>query len=300
MMNKIPIFLPSDNNYATFVATTIASICDNTKSFCEFYILDSGISEQNEDKICKLKNKFSNFSIEFIKIVPEQAFKNFQVPNNLNISTYNRLLIPNLKPSLTKVLYLDTDTITLGDISELYNIPLDGYALGASWDKSRVLYNTDTKCLMELSEDYKYFNAGVLVIDIQKWLELDIISELFKIAKKYESRIKHADETLLNKYFDNNYKILDIKYNYLDYDCLNSPTHEVCTRHFATPMKPWNSNFSMLGNKIEKLKNFDDFWIYAKMTEFRQELEEKYKFEINNNSFKKRMNLIIQKKTNYD
>ena len=44
-MYRIPIFLSSDNNYAPFVATTIASICDNTKSFCDFYILDGGIEE---------------------------------------------------------------------------------------------------------------------------------------------------------------------------------------------------------------------------------------------------------------
>ena len=42
-MSNIPIFLSSDDNYAPFVATTIASICDNTKSFCEFYVLDGGI-----------------------------------------------------------------------------------------------------------------------------------------------------------------------------------------------------------------------------------------------------------------
>jgi len=50
-MYRIPIFLSSDNNYAPFVATTIASICDNTKSFCDFYILDGGIEEENKEKI---------------------------------------------------------------------------------------------------------------------------------------------------------------------------------------------------------------------------------------------------------
>ena len=67
-MSNIHIFLSSDNNYAPFVATTIASICDNTKSFCDFYILDSGIEEEeeeeeNKEKICQLKTKFNNFSI---------------------------------------------------------------------------------------------------------------------------------------------------------------------------------------------------------------------------------------------
>ena len=49
--NKIPIFLASDNNYAPFVATTIASICDNTKSFCDVYVLDGGITKENQSKI---------------------------------------------------------------------------------------------------------------------------------------------------------------------------------------------------------------------------------------------------------
>ena len=49
--NNIPIFLSSDNNYAPFVATTIASICDNTKSFCEFYILDGGITQEIKSTI---------------------------------------------------------------------------------------------------------------------------------------------------------------------------------------------------------------------------------------------------------
>ena len=50
-MSNIPIFLASDNNYAPFVATTIASICDNTKSFCNFYILDGGISKKIRIKL---------------------------------------------------------------------------------------------------------------------------------------------------------------------------------------------------------------------------------------------------------
>ena len=66
-MTNIPIFLPSDNNYAPFLATTVVGILKNTKSFIDFYVLDSGISEENQEKIRSLKNFFPNFSIEFIK-----------------------------------------------------------------------------------------------------------------------------------------------------------------------------------------------------------------------------------------
>ena len=129
--NNIPIFLSSDNNYAPFVATTIASICDNTKSFCEFYILDGGITQENQEKICKLKVQFNNFSIEFIKIDVEKTFKNIDYKNTCNyvtISTYNRFLIPMLKLNTDKAIYLDVDVIVIGDILKFYEQDFSVYS----------------------------------------------------------------------------------------------------------------------------------------------------------------------------
>src|SRR5574344_2544565 len=125
MQNSIPIFLPSDNNYAPFLATTIASICDNTVNFCEIYILDGGITEDNKVRIEKLKEKFKNFSIEYLKIDIEKIFDGFKIPNYINVSTYMRLLIPELNKNINKALYIDTDAIALGDISEIYNTDLE-------------------------------------------------------------------------------------------------------------------------------------------------------------------------------
>lgn len=276
-MNKkgIPIFLSADNNYAPFVATTIASICDNTKSFCDFYVLDSGITNNNKESICKLKEQFNNFSIEFISIDPNKEFKTinyYNASNYITISTYNRFLIPQLKPELNKVLYLDVDIVVLGDIAELYAESLDGYALGAIWDNNRKYFNTDTKNLIELSDNYKYFNAGILIIDIQKWNNMNILESLFEIEKKYKEKILHADETILNKYFDNKYKILPIKYNYTDYDAKFNTLNNVIIRHFARKVKPWhiqpdtNSKFC---------PNTQEFWKYAKITPFYDELTSK-------------------------
>ena len=292
---SIPIFLASDNNYAPFVATTMASILDNTNSFIDFYILDSGINDENQEKICSLKNQFQNFNIEFIKIDTENEFKNIRYKNlsHITLSTFNRFLIPKLKPNFEKIIYLDLDIIVLSDIKELYEINLDNYALGAAWSKKRKLYNIDTKDLMELSDNYKYFNAGVLLLNNKKWIENDILMKLFEIAQKYGDKVLHADETLLNKYFDNNYKILDIKFNYLDYDVINSPEVKPIIRHFATPMKPWNSNYCFANKKPIPLQNFDDFWKYAKMTKFHDIIRKNYDKEINKNFLTKKLSSIV-------
>ena len=102
-MIHIPVFLSADNNYAPLIATTVASICDNTKSFVDFYVLDGGISEENKQKIATLKNQFKNFEIEYIavdisKYISLKDYKNICI--HVTASTYNSLLIPSLKKNL--------------------------------------------------------------------------------------------------------------------------------------------------------------------------------------------------------
>ena len=75
-MCKIPVFMASDENFAPFVAITMASILKNTSSFVEFYVLDSGISKKNKQKIINLNKFFKNFSIEFIEVDTDKYFKN--------------------------------------------------------------------------------------------------------------------------------------------------------------------------------------------------------------------------------
>ena len=272
MTKGIPIFLPSDNNYAPYLAVCITSICKNTKSYINIYILDGGISKENKAKIQSLNKKFKNFSIEFLSINTDEHFKNFSIPKNLTLSTYNRLLIPKLKPELKKVIYIDSDTIVLNDIYELYSENLENYALGAIWAKSRKSYNTDTKIPMELSDEFKYFNAGVLLIDIEKWNKNNITNSLFDIQNKYQNKILHADETLLNKYFDNNYKILDLKYNFLDWDFHRSEIPpKIYIRHFVEQdLKPWKISPQ---KNCTAYKHHKEFWQYAEESGFYEKIK---------------------------
>ena len=275
---NIPIFLSSDNNYAPFVATTMASICDNTQSFCNFYVLDGGITEKNKKKICELKKIFSNFNIEFIPINLEKEFKNFKTVTYISKAMYSRLLIPYVKTNINKAIYLDVDIIVKKDILSLYNIDLEGYALGAIWDKSHINYNTTDPIIP--SDKCNYFNSGVLLIDCNLWRKNDILKTLLDLEKKYRTINLHPDEAILNKYFDRNYKIIPAEYNYLDYYYQNnvSNPNNIVIRHFATERKPWLFGAKIKHNDISKFintGNIEDFWKYAKMTSFLDNIEQK-------------------------
>ena len=198
----IPIFYASDEKFAPYVAVSMASILHNTNSYINFYVIDGGIRDSTKNMIKLLSKDFSNFSIEFIKINKNEIFKNFREIETISLDTYSRFLISSLKPNLKRVIYLDADTIVLDDISKLYNEDLEGYTIGAVSEFGdatfKILENLNIK------KSHKYFNAGVLLIDLKKWREDNITEKLFKINKEYFKKITYLDQDILNKAFENN------------------------------------------------------------------------------------------------
>ena len=273
--NSIPIFLASNDKYAPFVATTIASVCYNTKSFCEFYILDSGISNLNKKRIELLKEKFNNFSIEYLK-VDLNKFDGFKSADYIGLDTYSRFFIPLLKPELEKAIYMDVDMIALGDIKKIYDVELGKYVLGAVPEEFEYKLKKKLNNKLNNDEQHKYFNAGLLLIDIKKWNENDITTKLFKIEKEHKNQLTFADQCILNKYFNNNYKQLDVGFNimiqYLQEHNFELPRNSV-VRHFEGPLKPWLSNTDCKGYSIS---NFEDFWFFAEMTNFYENIKFDY------------------------
>ena len=270
---NIPIFLSSDNNYAPLVATCMASILANTKSFIEFYILDGGISPNNVEKIKSLKHSFNNFSIEFIKIDYDKYFKDFNVRNHWTKAVYTRLLIPDIKPEIDKAIFMDVDVLVTGDINELFKVNLEGHTLAAAWEKwAEHGINLKHKIRMELSGTHKYFNAGVLLLDCKKWRNNNTLENLFCIANKYKDRLDLQDQDMLNKCFDNNYKVLPEKYNYLTPYFYIETNHNYIIRHLVGYVRPWHLNQN---TKTDLMPNLKEFWHYANMTPFYEELDAK-------------------------
>lgn len=269
-MTNIPIFLSSDNNYAPFVATTIASICDNTKSFCDFYILDGGITKENKAKIYELKKIYDNFSIEFIKININDFFNDFKVNMHFTKSMYSRFLIANLKPEIKKAIYSDVDVVVLDDIQQMYNENLDNYIIGAVWERNNEqTINKEKINLFNLSKQHKFFSSGNLLLDCEAWKKNFIFEKLLELEKQYREVLKMPDQDLLNICFNNNYKLLPRKYCCVTSDVFSeNKIDKIVIRHFDGLLKPWlvcpdiNIDYPQLSN----------WWFYAKKTSFYAEL----------------------------
>ncbi|MDR2526685.1 MAG: glycosyltransferase family 8 protein [Rickettsiales bacterium] len=275
MTNKIPLFLSSDENYAPQMAIAMLSCLTHTDSFIEFYILDAGITDDSKNKILKTLKRYKNFSIEYI-FIDMNIFNDFaNTESYLNKVTYLRLLIPSIKPNLTCAIYSDVDVLFMGDIVELYNMELDGHVIGAVPDAYYLVNKgaNDIYNRLGLSITHNYLNAGLLLIDCQKWREKNMFARVLDIMRTKKEDIVQADQDILNIMFNNNdYKLLDTKWNVMNgyikcadrFSDLALSIKRPVIRHYESDKKPWTTRRL----QKQKMRHFYIWWRVAHRTPF--------------------------------
>ncbi len=270
----IPVFLISDENYAKYTAVTIQSVLSGTKEKIEFYLLDGGITQESKDKISKVVKNTGN-DIEFIPI-DVNLFQNFPNIAHFSINTYFRYLIPDLKPSIHKALYIDTDMIIKGDVSDIYNTDMDNHGIAAVPYLTEELKPHDLanyKKALNLPQSHKYFNAGLLLIDCDYWRQHNISQVLMTKTAELHNKLNMPDQDVLNIVFAENYKILPKQYNlivdtsvkYFDFNHYLKTLDGCYVLHYTggREVRPWMH---------AKVPCYQTFWNIAKQTPFYTDL----------------------------
>ena len=249
-MEIVNIVFSSDDNYAQLMGVAICSIFENKKNNYSIYIyvLDGGISQKNINRLNKLEKKYT-FKINYIKI-DTSFFKNFYTREVYSQAAYYRIMIPRLLPYIKKILYLDCDIIVLNDIYELYNTDISNYLFAAVED----LY-LDKMRHKELNIPIKekYFNSGVLLINIDKCKEINAPETILNFVNDYPEKLEYADQDAFNATMWGNFLCLDKKYNFLSLLSESSNLNEfikindIKIIHYVGE-KPWNYFYKNIFN----------------------------------------------------
>lgn len=208
-------------------------------------------------------------SIRFLDMSEMDEQIQYKVGAYYSIETNYRLfLFSSLFECYDRMLYLDSDIVVTGDISELYDRDLNGKPLGAveeigmrllSKTKQAVFfdhkpYNVDNYRTdgLHMKHMDTYFNAGVLLLDLRK------TRELFDTGKALEVLHSHAffynDQDVLNILYDGQVELLDCRWNYMinierqvrSKNPNNRRLFEEFIRtdyrmiHYVSAEKPWN------------------------------------------------------------
>ena len=193
----------------------------------------------------KLKKSLRSLNKPFrLSVIPisDKQFKGFQSFANTSLFTYARFLFPDIFPSLGKVLYIDVDALVLGDLAELYSIPLDENLLAAALGRGTETFDHTWEALifkdLGLPGDTPYFNAGILVLDLAQWRKEGFANQCLEYASKHPGRCMFWDQTILNTLLVGKFTCLDEKWN----QQFNGPNKSYVRDgilHYCGPDKPW-------------------------------------------------------------
>lgn len=261
MQKEIPVFFAADDKYVPYTTISILSMLDyvNRKDLYRVFILHTGISAENRQKLEALSTQ--NVIIKCTDVVHEMKNRHIHIVNErLPAESAYRLLIPELFPQYEKILYLDSDIIVLRDVAELYATDIGDCVLGAASDQAeeRNMKPSDASWQHVLSigvPPADYFNAGIVLINTQRFKELQIAEKCFALLCG-EHNCLCLDQDALNIHCHGYVHFLDKKWNALLYPGL-SPTEYYIIHYAGT--KPWE-HFDV------PLSDF--FWKYAEQTHY--------------------------------
>jgi lipopolysaccharide biosynthesis glycosyltransferase len=156
-----------------------------------------------------------------------------------------RLQIPEIfKKAGGRVLYLDADILILNDLLPLWRANLEGGVLGAALDKGifDMIKRDDVKAA-SLPTVARYFNSGVLLIDVDRCQEFGLAEKAMSYLK-LNTASPFSDQDALNAACDGEWARLENKWNwqiYPDSPCVSDlpSTARPNIVHFVTSNKPW-------------------------------------------------------------
>lgn len=271
-----------DDNYAEQLAVTLASILKNDRHGTKFnvYVLDTGISEANKAKISETKG---NYEISFISVNPSM-FENFPTTYHLKTLNYARLLLPSLV-NRSRILFLDCDLLVLDDLVEFYNTDFDGnYACVV---RERLTNEPHIQTQIKKLEVQNYFNAGVMLLNLDKMRANNIEDKSLKFAQEEPEKILLLDQCVLNHVFQDKVKFVDKKWNYQHKLNKSPKPKKAAIIHFVG----WEKPFFGFAHPYENM-----YYKYLKLTTYKISFYEfkKRMWNMFYPRFKKRVCILIQ------
>ena len=130
-MDVLPVVYICDENYALPTAVSITSLKLTKKPEIKYHVYVMGRA-LSADSIARLKSMSEDGFIVDVRAVMLTESQTEAIPIRERIPQVVLLKfdLPDLFPEYEKILYLDSDTAVLRDISELFSIDLRGvYAL---------------------------------------------------------------------------------------------------------------------------------------------------------------------------
>lgn len=213
-MGNLNVLYACDDNYAPYATVSICSLLENNKNFesVNIYVV---LDKVSSDNVARMAEQIDLYHADFIPVdaapIVEEIME-LGLPQYRNsYGTNFRLFFDRfIKADVKKLLYLDCDTIVCGELVSLLEYTGGGSCAYVVQDSLTDRY----KFMIGISDQECYFNAGVMLIDVEKWKENRCTQQLIEHIKEERANYCNPDQDLLNIVLKNRISYIGPEYNF--------------------------------------------------------------------------------------
>lgn len=243
-----PIVFTCDQIFLMPLAVALRSLTDNNRSHwpIEIHIMNVDIQESDKQKVQDSLAPNSCI-INWIDNIDLSEFVQYRRYMHYTLTTLSKLVFDRYL-TLEEFTYLDVDILVLGDLGDMPSARSLGAPIAA---------------VSDISMKRRYFNAGVMSIDLIRFNEMDICNKANNHLKTRQ-RLMYWDQDALNYACNDSWAEIDIKWNWQKH--LREDFQETHIGdwpkiiHFITTSKPWHdtklSKYSKLYNQYRNKTKF--------------------------------------------
>ncbi len=274
MSDSHPVLaLAADEAYALPLSVVVGSALDHLdpEARLDLFVLDGGL---HPDTRRRLDAAWTARGARVEWMQPGGlSLEAVKLGGHISVVTYFRILLPRVLPErVTRAIYLDCDVLVLGDLAQLWAVPLDGQPAAAVQDAAAPYLETavafpelaalsphilsvrpvENYGELGLAPELPYCNAGTLVMDVAAWRAQDIPQRILDCLTQHRRFVRFWDQYGINVVLAGRLALLEPHWNvscYLAQDAEHTPfsaeAHARCLAqpgviHFLGPDKPWH------------------------------------------------------------
>jgi lipopolysaccharide biosynthesis glycosyltransferase len=246
----------ADARYLPYCATMLQSLFAHVpkQRIVVHYLCPPDFDRACRCALMHLVNRWGNEIV--FHAIPDNRVDGLPPMRNVRRTIWYRLFLPELLPNVDRLLYLDADVLVVDRIDSLWHADLGGQPLGAV--ANAIEPGTRARLLpaIGLPTDAKYFNSGVMLMDLRALREGGWAARVLDFAHEQGSKLVWGDQDALNGILCAHYQPLHPRWNcmnalfYFHYarDVYDERTiSEACGHpailHFEGPddVKPWDA-----------------------------------------------------------
>ena len=199
---EINILYQTDNNYAPYTGISINSLLRRHEKYksINIYIIDNGIDNINKEKICDTVKKYDRNvyyidARELVKYIKMYNMPKYRGGYTNYLKMFAGVYFSENNINIERLLFIDSDSL---------------------------IFRFKNKYI-GLEEEDPYFNAGMVLYDMNKWLNEKALNKIKKHIQNIRASYVNHEQDILSSIFKGRILKMNPKYNFQPYHYIYDP-----------------------------------------------------------------------------